>query len=123
VAEASDGAVLASRLESQDSEGLGDYHLLHLVVGGGHALEHLEPLQCGGAAGRLVGDHAADGLVEDSGRGSEVERTWGAVSGPDREAGSGVGLTASRGIVASHLPEVGVVLDCIPASAPARALW
>ena len=43
VAEASDGAVLASGLESQDSEGLGDDHLLHLVVGRRHTFEDLEP--------------------------------------------------------------------------------
>ena len=75
VAEATDGAVLAAGLQSQDTEGLGNNHLLLLVVRGRDTLEDLEALKGGGTAGGLVGDHATDGLVEDPGRGAEVEGT------------------------------------------------
>lgn len=76
VGEAADGAVLAAGLQPQDAEGLGNDHLLLLVVGRGDALEDLEALKGGGTAGGLVGDHATDGLVEDPGGGAEVEGTW-----------------------------------------------
>ena len=39
-------------------------------------------------------DHASDGLVEDAGWGSEVERT------------------ASGWVVSCHFSEVGMILDC-----------
>lgn len=94
VGEAADGAVLAAGLQSQDTEGLGNNHLLLLVVRGRDTLEDLESLESGGTAGGLVGNHATDGLVEDPGRGAEVE-----------------GTTAGR-VVTGHLAEVGVVLDC-----------
>jgi len=77
VAETADGAVLAAGLQSQDTEGLGDHHLLLLVVRGRDTLEDLEALKGSGATGGLVGDHAADGLVEDAGGGAEVEGTCG----------------------------------------------
>lgn len=77
VAETADGAVLAAGLQTQDPESLGDDHLLLLVVRGRDTLEDLEALKGGGTAGRLVGNHAADGLVEDAGRGAEVEGTCG----------------------------------------------
>jgi hypothetical protein len=76
VAQSSDCAVLAAGLESENAKGLGNDHLLLLVVRGRDAFEDLEPLEGGGAAGGLVGDHATDGLVEDAGRGAEVEGAW-----------------------------------------------
>lgn len=75
MAETADGAVLAARLESEDSESLGNDHLLLLVVGRGNTLEDLEALESGGTTSSLVGHHATDGLVEDSGRSTEMEGT------------------------------------------------
>lgn len=75
VAETADSAVLAAGLESEDSQSLGNNDLLLLVVGRGDTLEDLEALKSGGTTGGLVGDHASDGLVEDSRGGTEVERT------------------------------------------------
>lgn len=75
VAQTANGAVLAAGLESENTESLGDDHLLLLVVGRGDTLKDLEALESGGTTGSLVGDHATDGLVEDSGRSTEVERT------------------------------------------------
>ena len=82
VAETANGAVLAAGLQSQDTEGLGNHHLLLLVVRGRDTLEDLEALKGGGTAGGLVGDHAADGLVEDPGGGAEVEGTCGQSESP-----------------------------------------
>lgn len=76
VAETANGAVLAAGLQSQNPQGLGNNHLLLLVVRGRDTLENLEALKGGGTAGGLVGDHAADSLVEDPGGGTEVEGTW-----------------------------------------------
>ena len=75
VGQAADGAELAAGLQAQDAQGLGDDHLLLLVVGGRDTLKDLEALQGGGTAGRLVGDHTTDGLVEDAAGGAEVEGT------------------------------------------------
>lgn len=75
VAQTADGAVLATGLQSQDTESLGNDHLLLLIVGGRDTLEDLEALQSGGTAGGLVRNHTTDGLVEDSGGGAEVEGT------------------------------------------------
>lgn len=75
VAQTADGAVLAAGLKSEDTEGLGNDHLLLGVVGRGNTLEDLEALESGGTAGGLVGDHATDGLVEDSRGGTEMEGT------------------------------------------------
>ena len=86
VAETADGAVLAAGLQSQDTEGLGNNHLLLLVVRGRDTLEDLEALKGGGTAGGLVGDHAADGLVENPGRGAEVEGTCARLELPGRGA-------------------------------------
>lgn len=94
VAETADGAVLAAGAEAQDTQGLGNDDTLLPVVGGRDTLEHLQALHGGGTAGSLVGDHAANSLVEDAGGSAEVE-----------------GTTAS-GVETSHLAEVGVVLDC-----------
>jgi hypothetical protein len=80
VAQPTDRAVLATGLESEDAEGLGNDHLLLLVVRGRDTLEDLKSLESGGAAGGLVGDHTTDGLVEDAGRGAEVEGAWISIS-------------------------------------------
>ena len=80
MAQAADGAVLATGLQTEDTEGLGNDHLLLLVVGGRDTLEDLEALKGGGTTGSLVGDHATDSLVEDSGGGAEVEGAWRKVS-------------------------------------------
>lgn len=75
VAETANGTVLATGLQSQDTESLGNDHLLLLIVGGRDTLEDLEALQSGGTAGGLVRNHTTDGLVEDSGGSAEVEGT------------------------------------------------
>lgn len=92
-AETANGAELATGLESQDTKSLGNDHLLLLVIGGRDTLEDLEALKGSGATGSLVGNHAADSLVEDAGRSAEVE-----------------GTTAS-GVVPGHLAQVRVVLE------------
>lgn len=94
VAETADSAVLAARAKTQNTQSLGNNDSLLFVVRRGDTLEDLEALHSGGTAGSLVGDHAADSLVEDTGRSAEVE-----------------GTTAS-GVETSDLAEVGVVLDC-----------
>lgn len=95
MAQTANGAVLATGLQSKDTQSLGDDHLLLLVIRRGDTLEDLKALEGGGTAGSLVGHHAADGLVEDAGRGAEVE-----------------GTTSCR-VVTGDLAQVGVVLDCI----------
>lgn len=70
-----DGAVLAAGAQAEDTEGLGNDDALLLVIRGGNTLEDLQALHGGGATGGLVGDHAADSLVEDAGGGTEVEGT------------------------------------------------
>jgi hypothetical protein len=93
VAESTDGAVLAAGAESEDTQSLGNDNALLLVVGGRNTLEDLESLQSSSTTGGLVGDHSADGLVEDAGGGTEVEGT------------------TTSGVVTSHLAKVGVVLQ------------
>lgn len=73
VAQTADGAVFAAGLQAQDTQSLGNDHLLLLVVWGRDTLEDLEALESGGTAGGLVGDHTADSLVEDARGGAEVE--------------------------------------------------
>jgi hypothetical protein len=68
-----DSAVLASRLQPQNTEGLRNDHALLAVIWGRDTLKDLEALEGGGTAGSLVGDHATDGSPEDLGRGAEVE--------------------------------------------------
>lgn len=121
VAQTADSAVLAAGLQPQDAESLGNHHLLDLVVGRGDTLEDLEALKGGGTTGGLVGDHAADGLVEDTRGSAEVEGTC--KRGSDklldgsrqrrRVLSERVMLTTAGGVVSGHLAEVGVVLDCI----------
>ena len=84
MAETTNGAVLSAGLETENTESLGDDHLLHLVIGRGDTLEDLQSLHRRGSTGGLVGDHASDGLVEDAGGGSEVEGTWRASCVSDR---------------------------------------
>lgn len=126
VGETANGAELAAGLQSQDTESLGDYHLLLLVVGRGNTLEDLEALKSGGTASSLVGDHATDGLVEDTRRGAEVEGTY---SGQVRHLNVlelsisarrqsrarmymyVCWLTTASRVVTGHLAQVGVVLD------------
>lgn len=93
VGQTTNSAELAAGLETEDTESLGNDDLLGLVVGRGDTLEDLKALESGGTAGSLVGDHTTDGLVEDSGRSTEVE-----------------GTTAG-GVVSGDLSEVGVVLE------------
>lgn len=84
MAQPTDGAVLAAGLQSEDTEGLGNDHLLLLVVRGRNTLEDLETLKGSRTTGGLVGDHATDGLVENAGGSAEVEGTWQAA----RESGN-----------------------------------
>lgn len=93
VAQTADSAVLAARLQAENTQSLGNDHLLLGVVRGGDTLEDLKALHGSGTSGSLVGDHATDGLVEDSGGGAEVE-----------------GTTAG-GVVSGHLSQIGVVLE------------
>lgn len=94
MAETANGAVLATGAQTQDTEGLGNDNALLLVIGRGDTLEDLQALHSSSTAGGLVGNHAADSLVEDAGGSAEVE-----------------GTTAS-GVETGHLAEVGVVLHC-----------
>merc|ERR1712013_579083 len=73
VREALDGAVLASRLEAEDAEGVGDDHLLLLVVRGRGTLEELDALDRRGSSCGLVRQHTPDGAEENLGWGAEVE--------------------------------------------------
>ena len=75
MAETTDSAVLASGLEPQDTEGLGNDDALLLVVRGRDTLEGLKTLHSGVAAGSLVRDHATDGAPEHLGGSAEVEGT------------------------------------------------
>ena len=68
-----DSAVLAARLQPEDPQGLGDNHALLAVVGRRHALKELEAFKSSRTAGSLVGDHAANGPVEDLGGCTVVE--------------------------------------------------
>lgn len=94
MAETANGAVLAAGAQTQDTEGLGNDNALLLVVGRGDTLEDLKALHSGGTTGGLVGNHTADGLVENAGGSAEVEGT------------------TTGGVETSHLAKVGVVLDC-----------
>jgi len=73
VSETTQNAKLAVRLESQDAESRGDDVPLSFVVRGGNSLVGAVPLHGVLSAGQLVGQHAADGLVQDTARGSVME--------------------------------------------------
>lgn len=75
VAQTADGAVLAAGLQAKNAQSLGNDHLLLGVIGGRDTLENLEALHGSSTSSGLVGDHATDGLVEDSGGSAEVEGT------------------------------------------------
>ena len=94
VAETANGAVLATGLEAEHTESLGNNNTLLLVVWGRDTLEDLESLQGSSTTGGLVRNHAADGLVEDAGRSTEVE-----------------GTTTGR-VETGGLAKVGMVLHC-----------
>lgn len=98
VAESADGAVLAARLETEDTESLGDDHALLVVVWGRDALKGLEALHGGGAASGLVRNHATDGAPEHLG--------WRTV----------VPWTTTGGVETSLLAEEGLVVHCIDPS-------
>lgn len=104
VAESTNGAVLAAGAESENTQSLGNDDALLLVVGGRNTLEDLESLQSSSTTRGLVGDHSADGLVEDAGGGTEVEGT------------------TTSGVVTSHLAKVGVVLHYIIRSCDVSSL-
>jgi hypothetical protein len=75
VAETANGAVFATGLEAEHTESLGNNDTLFLVVWGRDAFKDLESVQGSGTTGGLVRNHAADGLVENAGRSTEVEGT------------------------------------------------
>lgn len=91
--ESADGAVLAAGAETENTQSLRDNDALLLVVRRRNTLEDLQALHSSSTAGGLVGNHAADSLVQDAGRSAEVE-----------------GTTTSR-VETGDLAEVGVVLD------------
>lgn len=117
MAQTANSTVLAAGLQTQDTQSLGNNHLLLLVVWGRDTLEDLEALQGGGTTGSLVGDHAADSLVEDAGWGAVVEGTLKRCQiessiEQDRARIRACSLTTAGGVVSGHLAQVGVVLDC-----------
>ena len=93
MAQSADSAVLAAGSETEHTQGLGNNDTLLLVIGGRNTLENLKSLHRSGTTGGLVGNHSADGLVEDA-RGS-----------PEMPG------TSARAIVTSGLAKEGVVLD------------
>merc|ERR1711953_325059 len=66
-----------SVLQPQNLKSRGDDHQLLLVIGRGHTLEGLQPLQSVLATLGLVGGHATDGAPEDLGWCPEVEWSTG----------------------------------------------
>jgi len=73
VSETTQNAEFAVRLEPEDAESRGNDVSLSLVVRGGNSLVGAVPLHGVLSAGQLVGQHAADGLVQDATRGSVME--------------------------------------------------
>lgn len=70
-----DGGELAAGLKTEDTQSRRDDHELLAVVRRRDTLVDLQSLQSGGTTSGLVGNHAADGLVEDARRGTVVEGT------------------------------------------------
>jgi len=93
VAQSANSAVFSAGLQSQHSQSLRNDNPLDFVVWCWDTLENLKSLHGGGTTGSLVRNHSADGLVEDSGWGTEMERT------------------SSGWVVSGHLSEVGMVLQ------------
>jgi len=73
VSESSEDAEFAVRLESEDAECRGDDVPLSLVVRSRNSLVGAVTFHRVLSTGQLVGQHAADGLVEDSGRSPVME--------------------------------------------------
>lgn len=71
----SNSAVFAARLQSEDSEGLGNDNPLLFVIRWWDTLEDLQSLHGSGATSALVRNHTPDSLVENAGRSTEMERT------------------------------------------------
>ena len=74
---ATEAGVLATGLEAENTEGLGNNHALHFVVGRRDALKDFDIFQSLGTTSSLMGDHTAEGTVEDAGGGAEMEGTVG----------------------------------------------
>lgn len=70
-----DCAVLPPRLQSENPESLRHNHTLLPVVGRRNTLKELEAVKSCRTASRLVGDHTADGPVENLGGSAVVEGT------------------------------------------------
>jgi len=68
-------AVLPARLQSQYSKRLRNDHSLLSVIRRGNTLKEFEAFKGCRAASSLVGDHAADGPVENLRRSAVMERT------------------------------------------------
>ena len=66
MAQSANRAVLSARLQSQYPQCLRDNNSLDFVIWRWDTLENLESLHSSGTTGGLVGNHATDGLVEDS---------------------------------------------------------
>lgn len=94
MAQPPDGAVLPSWFQPQDPQGLRNDKTLLGIIRGRDTLKDLEAFESGLTTRGLVGNHTANGLVEDAGRGAEVK---GAVCRVETVT----------------FPKVGVVLDCI----------
>jgi len=77
MSEPAKGAEPPSVLQPQNLKSRGDDHQLLLVIGRGHTLEGLQPLQSVLATLGLVGGHATDGAPEDLGWCPEVEGSTG----------------------------------------------
>jgi len=69
-----DSAVLAPRLQSEHTKSSRNDHTLLFVIWWGDTLKELEAFNGSGTAGGLVGNHSADGLEEDFGRCTVMER-------------------------------------------------
>jgi hypothetical protein len=75
VRDTTNGGVLASGLQTKDTESIRDNHTLNTVIRRGDTFEKLDAVQGGGTTGGLVGNHTTDGLVQDAGRSTEMEST------------------------------------------------
>ena len=76
VTQSANSAELPPWLQPQYSQRLWYDHALLLVIWWGNTLENLQTFHSSSAASGLVGNHTAYRLVEDTGRGAEMEGTW-----------------------------------------------